>query len=126
MLCVEQELELEVEVEDDDMENEYSVEIMIIYYRGESFVVGGLRKRKKKKVFNVWIVIQNVVLEGIYNKEIGELIEYFIRYFEVKFLMIENVEVGVFEGGVLLSKGSVSEIMFFFSVFCLQFELFED
>lgn len=126
MLCVEQELGLEVEFEDDDMENEYSVEIMIIYYRGESFVVGGLRKRKKKKVFNVWIVIQNVVLEGIYNKEIGELIEYFIRYFEVKFLMIENVEVGVFEGGVLLSKGSVSEIMFFFSVFCLQFELFED
>lgn len=53
------------------MENEYSVEVMIIYEWGESFVLGGFRKRRKKCVLNVCIVIFNVVIDRNNNKEVS-------------------------------------------------------
>ena len=84
--------EPEPAAEDDDMENEYSVETLTINERGESLASGGPRKRKKKYVPNVMVSIHNVVF-GSGSKEIGILTEFFEKYFEVKSLKTETVDV---------------------------------
>lgn len=124
MVCAEQ--ELEPEAEDDDMENEYSVETMTIHDRGESLASGGPRKRRKKKVPSVRIAIHNVILGRTNSKEIGELTEYFERYFEVKSLTTENAEAGAPGVGASPSKESTTERSLQSSVLRLQLEPLED
>lgn len=106
-----------MEVEDYDIKNDYSEEILMINERGESLVFGGLRKRRKNYVLSVSIVVYNVVF-GIKSKEVGFLIEYFEKYFEVKFFKIESGEVIEIKNGIL-------ERVFIFRVVCIQLELFE-
>lgn len=126
MTCAEQEPEPEPEAEDDDMENEYSVETMTIHDRGESLAAGGPRKRRKKRVPNVRIAIHNVILGGTNSKEIGELTEYFEKYFEVKSLTTESAEAGAPEVGAALSKDSTCEKKLSSSVLRLQLEPLEE
>ena len=124
MAYVEQ--EMEPEIEDDGMENEYSVETMTIHDRGESLASGGPRKRRKKKVPNVRIAIHNVTLGRKSSKEIGQLTEYFEKYFEVKSLTTENVESGTPGVGASPSKEDTSERSLQSSVLHLQLEPLED
>ena len=125
MTCAEHEPEPEAE-EDDDMENEYSVETMTIHDRGESLASGGPRKRRKKHIPNVRIAIHNVVLGGNNSKEVGQLTEYFERYFEVKSLHTENVGAGVPGVGGASRKDNTPERSLFSAVIRLQLEPLED
>lgn len=124
MTCAEE--EPEPEAEDDDMENEYSVETMTIHHRGESLAAEGPRKRRKKRVPNVRIAIQNAILGGTNSEEIGELIKYFENYFEVKSLTTENADVDAPEVGASPSKDSARETMLSSSVLRLLLEPLED
>ena len=124
MTCSEE--EPEPEAEDDDMENEYSEETMTIHHRGESLAAGGPRKKRKKKVPNVRIAIQNVILGRNNSKEISELIEYFEKYFEVKSLTTEKEEDGAPEVGASPSKDGANETMHSSNVLRLQIEPLED
>ena len=82
----------ETTAEDDDVANDYSVDTLTIHERGESLAAGGTRKRKKKYVPVVMVAIHNVIV-GKGSKEIGLLTEYFEKYFEVKSLKSESVDV---------------------------------
>ena len=123
MPCAEE--EPEAEDEDDDLENEYSVEAMTIHERGESLASGGPRKRRKKRVPNVRIAVHNFVSGEDRRKEIGQLIEYFERYFEVKSLTTETME-GAKGVGDSSEKESTSDRSLSSSVLRLQLEPLED